>query len=179
VLKHSQHAELALLIDQGVVGDNRKIEVQGSGDSDGGDDVVLLDLVYDVHAVGHLPENSVNLIQVGLGCVRDKELAAAGILAGMRHGQGSCRVFVRIQVSLTLDLISGTAGTHPRVSNLLGERVTTLDHEVWDDPVEPGPVVKFTVRELLEIAYGARHLGIEQLGFDGAFARLYGCAFSH
>jgi hypothetical protein len=28
VLKHAEHAELALLIDQGVVGDDRKIEMQ-------------------------------------------------------------------------------------------------------------------------------------------------------
>jgi hypothetical protein len=34
VLKHAEHAELALLVDQGVVGDDREIEVQGSGDSD-------------------------------------------------------------------------------------------------------------------------------------------------
>jgi hypothetical protein len=34
VLKHAEHAELALLIDQGVVRDDRKVEVQGSGDSD-------------------------------------------------------------------------------------------------------------------------------------------------
>ena len=34
VLKHAKHAELALLIDQGVVRDDRKVEVQGSGDSD-------------------------------------------------------------------------------------------------------------------------------------------------
>jgi hypothetical protein len=30
VLKHAQHAELALLVDQGVVGDDRKVEVQVS-----------------------------------------------------------------------------------------------------------------------------------------------------
>jgi hypothetical protein len=34
VLEHAEHAELALLIDQGVVGDDGEIEVQGSGDSD-------------------------------------------------------------------------------------------------------------------------------------------------
>jgi hypothetical protein len=34
VLKHAEHAELALLIDQGVIRDDREVEVQGSGDSD-------------------------------------------------------------------------------------------------------------------------------------------------
>jgi hypothetical protein len=30
VLKHAEHAELALLVDQGVIGDDREIEVQFS-----------------------------------------------------------------------------------------------------------------------------------------------------
>jgi hypothetical protein len=34
MLEHPQHAELALLIDQGIIGDDGEIEVQGSGDSD-------------------------------------------------------------------------------------------------------------------------------------------------
>ncbi|MEA2713663.1 MAG: hypothetical protein QOK27_1624 [Gemmatimonadales bacterium] len=34
VLKHAEHAELALLVDQGVVRDDCEVEVQGSGDSD-------------------------------------------------------------------------------------------------------------------------------------------------
>jgi hypothetical protein len=34
VLKHAEHAELALLVNQGIVGDYREIEMQGSGDSD-------------------------------------------------------------------------------------------------------------------------------------------------
>ena len=33
VLKHAQDAELALLIDKGVIGDDGEVEVQGSGDS--------------------------------------------------------------------------------------------------------------------------------------------------
>jgi hypothetical protein len=33
MLKHAEHAELALLIDQGVIRDNRKVQVQGSADS--------------------------------------------------------------------------------------------------------------------------------------------------
>jgi hypothetical protein len=28
VLKHAEHAELALLVDQGVIGDDREVEVQ-------------------------------------------------------------------------------------------------------------------------------------------------------
>ena len=66
VLKHAEHAELALLIDEGVVGDDREIEVQGSGDSDGRDDVVLVDLVYHIHPFGDLAEDRVHPVEVRL-----------------------------------------------------------------------------------------------------------------
>jgi hypothetical protein len=66
MLKHPEHAELSLLIDQGVIGDDSEVEVQGSADSDGRDDVVLLDLVHHIHAFGDLPEDGVHLVQMRL-----------------------------------------------------------------------------------------------------------------
>jgi hypothetical protein len=66
VLKHAEHAELALLVDQGIVGDDGKVEVQGSADSDGCDDVVLFDLVHHIHAFSDLPEDGVHLIEMRL-----------------------------------------------------------------------------------------------------------------
>ena len=86
VLKHTEHTELALLVDQGIIGDDREIEVQGSADSNGVDDVVLLDLVHDIHSISDLPKHGVNLVQVWLGSVGDEELAAAGVLPRMGHG---------------------------------------------------------------------------------------------
>ena len=86
VLKHAEHTELALLVDQGIIGDDREIEVQGSADSNGVDDVVLLDLVYDIHSISDLPKYGVNLVQVRLGSMGDEELAAAGVLSRMGHG---------------------------------------------------------------------------------------------
>ena len=66
MLKHAEHAELTLLIDQGVVGDDSEVEVQGSVDSDGRDDVVLFDLVHHIHAFGDLPEDGVHLVEMRL-----------------------------------------------------------------------------------------------------------------
>jgi hypothetical protein len=86
MLKHAEHAELALLIDQGIISDNRKIEVQGSADSNRRDNVVLLDLVHDVHSFGNLAEHRVNLIEMRLRRMGNEELAAAGVLPSMRHG---------------------------------------------------------------------------------------------
>ena len=70
VLKHAQHAEFPLLIDQGVIGNNGEIEVQGSADSDRCDDVVLLDLIHDVHAFVTWPNTVWTLSRCGWGaCV--------------------------------------------------------------------------------------------------------------
>ena len=66
VLKHSEHAELALLVNQGVVGDDSEVEVQSSADSDGRDDVVLFDLVHHIHTFDHLAEDGVHLVEVRL-----------------------------------------------------------------------------------------------------------------
>ena len=66
VLKHAEHAELALLVDQGVVGDDSEVEVQGSADSDRRDHVVLFDLVHHIHAFGDLPEDGVHLVEMRL-----------------------------------------------------------------------------------------------------------------
>ena len=66
VLKHAEYAELALLVNQGVVRDDSKVEVQSSADSDGRDYVVLFDLVHHIHAFGDLPEDSVHLVEVRL-----------------------------------------------------------------------------------------------------------------
>ena len=66
MLKHAEHAELALLVNQGVVGDDSEVEVQGSADSDRRDDVVLFDLVHHIHAFGDLAEDGVYLVEMRL-----------------------------------------------------------------------------------------------------------------
>jgi hypothetical protein len=179
MLEHAQHAELALLVDQSVVGDDGEIEMQRLDDPDGGDDVVLLDLVYHVHSLSDLAEDRVNAVEVGLGRVGDEELTSASVLAGMSHGQGASSVLVGIQVSLTLDLVTGAASTDPRIVGLLRKRIAALDHEIGDYPVESGSVVELAVGQLLEVADGARHLGVEQLGLYGSLAGFDSCALSH
>src|SRR5512139_4084297 len=49
------------------------------------DFVVAPNGVDDVHSLGHLPEHRVDAVEVPLGRVTDKELAAARVLARMRH----------------------------------------------------------------------------------------------
>lgn len=161
MLKHAEHAELALLVDEGIVGDDSEVEVQGSADSDGRDDVVLFDLVHYIHAFSDLAEDSVHLVQMRLRRVGNEELASAGVFTGVSHAQGTCGVFMGIEVRLTLDLVAGPTRADSWVSGLAGKRVTSLNHEVLDDTVEPGAVVELTIRQLLEVADGAWYFGVE------------------
>jgi hypothetical protein len=179
VLEHAQHAELTLLIDEGVVRDDGEVEVQSSGDSYRCDDVVLLDLVHDVHAFRHLAKYRVDLIEMRLRRVGNEKLTSSGVLPGMCHREGSGGVLMGIEVGLTFDLVSRPTGAHPWIPDFLRQRVTPLDHEIRDDPVEPGSIVKFAVRQLFEVADGVRHLSIVQLGFNGALAGLDRCILGH
>src|SRR5438445_682047 len=51
------------------------------------DFVVLRNLVDHIQSLGDLSENSVDSVKVRLGRMTDEELAAAGVLAGVGHGQ--------------------------------------------------------------------------------------------
>jgi hypothetical protein len=42
--------------------------------------------VDDVHSLRDLPEYGVHAVEMSLRRVTDEELAATGVLAGMRHG---------------------------------------------------------------------------------------------
>ena len=109
----------------------------------------------------------------------DEELASARILAGVGHAQRTGGVFVSVEVRLALDLVPRAAGTYPGIARLPGQRVASLNHEVLDDAMEPGPVVELTVGQLLEIADRARNFGVEQFSLDGAFAGLDSRALRH
>src|ERR687893_3296765 len=109
----------------------------------------------------------------------DKELASAGVLAGVRHAQRTGAVFVGVEVGFTLNLVAGTAGTYPWVAGLFRQGIASLNHEVLDDTMESGPVVELTVCQLLKVADSAWHFGIEQFRLDGAFAGLDSRALCH
>ena len=106
MLEHAQHAELALLVDQGVVGDEREIEVQAQETRMELITSFCLILFTTSMPSRHLAEDGVHPIEVRLGRVADEELAAAGILAGMGHRQGAGHVLVGVEVGLALDLVA-------------------------------------------------------------------------
>src|SRR5690606_21886908 len=130
--------------------------------------IALLDRQHHIHPLGHLAEDGVDPVEMRLRRVGDEELAAAGVLAGVRHRQRARVVLVRVARSLALDLPAGTAGANPRVAGILGERIATLDHEVTDHAMETGAIVELAVGELLEIGDRVRGGIVIQLGGDGA-----------
>src|SRR5207244_1820141 len=104
------------------------------------DFVVLRNLVDHVLSLGDLSENGVDSVKVRLGSMTDEELAAAGVLSGVGHGQRPRDVLVDVLLGLALDGVAGTARADPPLPGLrIG--VASLNHEVGDHAVELGAVV--------------------------------------
>src|SRR5258706_662580 len=129
--------------------------------------VVLLDRQDYVHSLRDLSENRVDAVQMPLRRVADEELAAAGVLAGVGHGQRSRDVLVDVLLCLALDLVARAAGAdRPLAALRVG--VAALNHEVGDHTVKLGAVVEPGAGELLEVGDGIGHLIGEQLQLDHA-----------
>src|SRR2546428_794574 len=135
------------------------------------DFVVLRNLVDHVLALGDLSENGVDSVKVRLGRMTDEELAAAGVLPGMGHGQRPRDVLVDVLLGLALDGVAGPAGADASLPGLRN-RVTTLNHEVRDHAVKLGAVIESRVREFLEVGDRAGHFVGEQLHVDSALRGL-------
>src|SRR2546429_7168332 len=103
--------------------------------------VVLRNLVDHVQSLGDLSENGVDAVKVRLGRMADEELTAAGVLAGVGHGQRSRHVLVDVLLGLALDGVAGPTGADAPFPGL-GNRVTALNHEVGDHAVELSAVVE-------------------------------------
>src|SRR3989475_10989367 len=101
----------------------------------------------------------------------DEELAPAGVLAGMRHGERAGDVLVCVLLRFALDRVSRAARADRSLAGL-GVRVPTLDHEIRNYAMEFGPVVELCIRQLLEIRDRAGHFVREQLQLDRALPGL-------
>src|SRR3989454_6602324 len=135
------------------------------------DFVVLRNLVDHVLSLGDLSENGVDSVKVRLGRMTDEELAAAGVLPGVGHGQRPRDVLVDVLLGLALDGVAGPAGADASLPGLRN-RVTTLNHEVRDHAVKLGAVIESRVREFLEVRDRAGHFVGEQLHVDSALRGL-------
>jgi hypothetical protein len=82
------------------------------------------------------------------GFFGDEELAAVGAAAGgtgagVGHGEEAGLVEGEAGVDLVLEVVAGITGA-------VADAVTALDHELWDDAMEGGPVVERLVVYLLQ-----------------------------
>src|SRR5437899_5343149 len=134
--------------------------------------VVLRNLADHVQSLGDLSENGVDSVKVRLGGMTNEELAAAGVLAGVGHGERPRRVLVDILLGLALDGVAGpTAADAPLPG--LGIGVASLNHEVGDHAVELGAVVESRGREFLEVGHGAGVFLCDRLGVCATFLCRY------
>jgi len=115
VLKDAEDRQLALLIDEGVIGENCKVDLQNSGHPDRVDHVIPLDPIHHVHALRHLSEDRVLAVEMPLRRVTDEKLAPAGVLARVGHRERSRDMLVGVEVGLAFDAVTRPAGAHSRV----------------------------------------------------------------
>src|SRR4029453_17554558 len=120
--------------------------------------VALLDAIDVLHAVHHLAEHGVVVVEVRRGPVGDVELAAGrvGVLAaGHRHRAAQ----VLLLVELGLDLVAGPAGA-------IALGAAPLHHEVGDDPVKGEAVVEPLLGERHEVLDRLRRVLGEEFDAD-------------
>ena len=90
--------------------------------------------------------------------VHHEELAAAGILARVGHGDGAQLMLVGVPGGLALDLVAGPAGAGHALGAFPGVGAAALDDELGDHPVEGQAVIEALGGELDEIGHGAGSL---------------------
>src|SRR5258705_13650960 len=103
------------------------MELSPSRDSNGLDLVVALDGVHDAHPLGDLTKDRVLPLEMAWWRMTNEELAAARVLAGVRHRECAGDVLGRVLLCLALDRVPGPAGAHgPLAALRVG--VAALDH---------------------------------------------------
>ena len=96
-------------------------------------------------------------IQMGLWTMSDKELAAVGIGAGIRHGEGTGLMFP--VVSFIRKAVSRIATPGPG-------GVAALDHEVGDNAVESGIVIVAVFNQKDKIIHRFGSIGGEEFQYQ-------------
>lgn len=123
-----------------------------------------LPLVQGLKALQDLTKDGVCVVEVGLGLVEDEELGLVGVGTAVGHTETAPAVVFVVGVEFVRkgDVVSPDAGFLSRHVR----RVSPLDHEAPDVPVEDGPVVLAGRRQSQEIE-GRPGTGVaEDLGLD-------------
>ena len=124
--------------------------------------VALADGVDDfLRVLDHFAEDRVLVVEPGRGDVRDEELRAVRVGAGVGHREDAGAAVLEVFVELVFERVAGAAG-----AGAFG--AAGLDHEVGDDAVEREAVVEAVFGELLEVGDGFRCFVVVELEADVA-----------
>lgn len=119
-------------------------------------------------------KHGVDAIEVGRCAMSDKELAATGIGARVRHAQGTWGMTLRIRsTQLALDLVARATGAGLASRALFGVRTATLDHEIVDHTMESKVVVETFLDKLYKVSDRRRRRLLKQGDVDIAARRGY------
>ena len=112
------------------------------------------DFVNDIHALDHFPKDRVFGIEMVVVNKVDEELAPPGIGAGVCHGD--CPPIIPV-IFRELIIYLVARPTHAGAG-----RITSLDHESINDPVEDHTVVIAFLHERFKVPCGDRHSRVER-----------------
>lgn len=106
----------------------------------------------------------------GRSCVNDEKLAPIGVASGIGHGEGSLDMSeFRYEFVVEFRAVD-TLATHPGTG-----WITSLDHEVPDDPVENHAIVIPFAGKSDEIGTGPRGFFDKKFDLDGSEIRSNSC----
>src|ERR1019366_6384197 len=138
-------------------------------------EIIRLDLLHHVESAGDLAEHCVDTVQVTrvLFAQHHEELAAARVLARVRHRERAHLVRPRVAGGFALDRPARTSRADARVAGgeVSRKRIATLDDEIRYDAVKLDAIIEARVGELLEVADGDGCVLLIQLGGDRAEVR--------
>ena len=124
--------------------------------------ISLKDAIEHLASATQLPEHRIPAIEMRLRRVGHEELTAAGIGTRERHAEGASHVAMRVEL---------VADGIPRSTISVAARIASLNHEIWNHPVEPLPVEVPTPGQRHEVVHGKGRLGGEECQLDGTALR--------
>lgn len=113
------------------------------------------DFIQDIKTFGQMPKNDIILSQRISG-MHDEELRAIGIGSGIGHGDRAARIIAGKR--FIVKLIARAAGA-------VTFRIAALDHEILDDAMENGAVIKIFLCQPDKIIHGDRRGIVIQKNF--------------
>ena len=112
-----------------------------------------------IHALGHLTEDGVTVVQKWSGSGGDEKLGTVGVRSGIRHGEYTRSAMAQKWVEFVRELVAWAAPT-------AFSRISALQHEVCDYAVEGDVIIIATAGQVEEIGDRDRCFFAVERGID-------------